>query len=267
VLVTGSGVLRFARVSLTATVWTSALLFGVYILAFYALAVVRGDMEAWNEVLPRLYEPNTPVATSGIALHFATGGVVLVLGAIQLLRSVRDAWPALHRWIGRVYVVCALAAGLGGLTFIAAKGTIGGTVMDLGFGLYGVLTVLAAVQTFRYARARDLERHRAWAIRLFALAIGSWLYRMEYGFWMLLTGGLGHAEGFSGPFDQVMAFFFYVPNLLVAEVFIRSRGTLGSPALRLGAAGAMSLATVFLLVGTYYFTRYYWGPAIVRAFG
>lgn len=263
----GSGFLRAAQVSLAATSWASALLFGVYILAFYALAIVRGDMQAWNDVLPRLYEPHTPLATSGIGLHFATGGVVLVLGAIQLVRSVRETWPALHRWIGRIYVTCALAAGIGGLTFIAAKGTIGGTVMDLGFGLYGVLTILAAVQTFRHARARNIAVHRAWAIRLFALAIGSWLYRMEYGFWMMLTGGLGHGQGFSGPFDQVMAFFFYLPNLLLAEVIIRSRGGIASPTLRFGAAGVMTIATLFLLVGTYYFTRYYWGPAIERAFG
>jgi uncharacterized membrane protein len=261
----GSGLLRAAQLSLATTAWASALLFGLYILAFYALAMLRDDMQAWNNVLPRLYEPHTPVATAGIGLHFATGGVVLVLGAIQLVRRVREAWPALHRWIGRVYVACALAAGIGGLTFIFAKGTIGGTVMDLGFGLYGVLTVLAAVQTLRHARARDIAVHRAWAIRLFALAIGSWLYRMEYGFWLLLTGGLGHERGFSGPFDHVMAFFFYLPNLLVAEVLIRSRGGIRSPALRFGAAGVLSIATLFLLVGTYYFTRYYWGPAIVTA--
>lgn len=34
--------------------------------------------------------------------------------------------------------------------------------------------------------------------------------------------GLGHTGHFSGPFDIVMAFFFYVPNLLVAELFLRA---------------------------------------------
>jgi hypothetical protein len=34
-----------------------------------------------------------------------------------------------------------------------------------------------------------------------------------------------------------------------------------------GAGAAMSVATLFLLVGTYYFMRYYWGPAILRVFG
>lgn len=259
--------LRWSTVTLVATVWTSALLFGLYILAFYALALAlaSGEMEAWNGVLPRLYEPHTPAATAGIGLHFAAGGMVLVLGAIQLIAPVRERWPALHRWLGRVYVACALAAGIGGLVFIASKGTIGGTVMDVGFGLYGALMILAAAQTYRHARGRALDAHRAWAIRLFALAIGSWLYRIDYGFWVMLTDGLGHAKGFTGPFDQFMAYFFYLPNMLVAEVFIRSRAPLGSPALRLAAAGTLGVAAAILVVGTYYFTRYYWGPAIVKA--
>jgi hypothetical protein len=236
----------------------------LYILAFYAGAVAEGDMARWNEVLPRLYEPNTPVSTAAIALHFAAGGIILVLGCVQLLGAVRCRFPTLHRWLGRVYVTAALFAGVGGLTFIVGKGTIGGMVMDIGFGLYGILMVVAAVQTIRHAWVRRMDLHRAWALRLFALAIGSWLYRMDYGFWLLLANGAGHTEHFNGPFDRVMAFFFYLPNLLVVEAFIRARRITTSPALKLVAAGVLAAATGFLLLGTYFFTAYLWGPAIFR---
>ena len=37
------------------------------------------------------------------------------------------------------------------------------------------------------------------------------------------AGGVGHTKIFDGPFDVAMAFFFYVPNLAVAELFIRAR--------------------------------------------
>lgn len=257
-------ILRWSGRALVAAVWISALLFGLYILAFYAGTLVEGRMERWNGIVHGLYDPDRPAATVGLSLHFATGGIILILGCIQLIGSLRDRFPALHRWLGRVYVACAFLAGVGGLTSIVVKGTIGGTVMDAGFGLYGVLTVLAAVQTFRHARAGRLTEHRAWAIRLFALAIGSWIYRMDYGFWMLLTGGLGHGPGFSGPFDRVMAFFFYVPNLLIAEVFIRGSGKATSPVVRLAASAALLAASAFILVGTFYFTKFYWGPAILE---
>ncbi len=169
-------------------------MFGVYILAFYAGAVADRDLASWNAVLPRLYEENRPAASIAIGLHFAAGGLILVLGCVQLVSPLRRRHPAVHRALGRIYVVASLLAGVGGLVFIAAKGTVGGLVMDIGFGLYGVLMVAAAVQTYRYARARELLRHRAWALRLFALALGSWLYRMDYGFWLLLTGGMGHTQ-------------------------------------------------------------------------
>ncbi len=95
-------------------------------------------------------------------------------------------------------------------------------------------------------------------------AIGSWLYRMDYGFWLLLTDGAGHAHDFREPFDMLMAFFFYVPNLLVAEAFIRARRITAPPALRLAAAVVLAAATSFLLLGTYFFTPFLWGPAILH---
>ncbi|MEZ4737299.1 MAG: DUF2306 domain-containing protein [Caldilineaceae bacterium] len=259
-----AAVLHWASIALVATVWLSATLFGLYILAFYAGALAAGEMAEWNNVLPRLYEAETPVATAGIGLHFAAGGIILVLGCIQLIGAVRLRYPALHRWLGRLYVSAALLAGIGGLTFIAAKGTVGGTVMDIGFSLYGLLMVLAAVQTYRYAQARQRDRHRAWALRLFALAIGSWLYRMDYGFWLLLTDGAGHTRDFRGPFDMVMAFFFYVPNLLVVEALLRARRQQASPTVQLVTAGLLAGATGFLLLGTYYFPKLLGGPAILE---
>jgi hypothetical protein len=259
--------LQWTARALTATCWVSAALFGLYILAFYAAALIDGNIAQWNEGLPRLYESNTPTATAGIGLHFAAGGIILALGCIQLVQSIRSRYPAVHRWIGRVYVTAAFFAGVGGITFIVAKGTIGGTTMDAGFGIYGVLTAAAAIQTYRHARARRLDLHRAWALRLFALAIGSWLYRMEYGFWFLLAHGAGHLKDFSGPFDKVMVFFFYVPNLIVVEALIRAPRASMSTAARWAVTAAFTGATLFLMLGTYYFTRFTWGPAILARIG
>ena len=253
-----------SRTALAATAWVSAALFGLYILAFYAGALFDGTMTTWNQNLPGLYAPGSPVTTSGIATHFAAGGIILLLGCIQLIPAVRSRVPALHRWVGRVYVTASILAGLGGVTFIIARGTIGGPVMDIGFAGYGILTVLCAVQTYRYARARQLSRHRAWALRLFALAIGSWLYRMDYGFWLLLAHGVGHVPTFRGWFDHIMAFFFYVPNLLLVELLLRSSRKEARSGARLAASAGFVVATGFLLVGTYYFTKFYWGPAILH---
>lgn len=254
--------LRAAAILLVVACWISSALFGAYILAFYG-GTAASDPSRWNESLPRLHEAATPLANIAIGAHFATGGILLLLGPIQLIGAVRRAVPALHRWLGRLYVLAAAIAGAGGLSFILAKGTVGGTPMNLGFGLYGALMVTVAGLTYYHARARRLEQHRAWAIRLFALAIGSWLYRMEYGFWFLLFGKLGHTSQFSGWFDVVMAFFFYLPNLAVAELFIRARGNRAGLGLRIAACLALLAASAFVILATWVFASDYWLPDMV----
>jgi uncharacterized membrane protein len=258
-----SRLFRFSSRALAAVTWISCGMFGLYILIFYAGALVSGTASRWNGVLPGLYTASSTASTVGIGLHFAAGGVILALGFMQLLNVIRQRAPAVHRWLGRIYVTAAAFAGVGGLTFIAVTGTIGGLAMNVGFGLYGVLMVLCAAQTYRYARRRELDTHRKWAIRLFALAIGSWLYRMEYGFWFSMTHKLGHTHNFHGSFDVVMAFFFYIPNLLVAEAYLRGRSEQAGAAAKLSGAAVMGVAICLLVVATYFFATRYWWPAIV----
>ncbi len=257
-------ILKFSGVLLVGASWISAAIFGVYILAFYLGAVPRGLIGQWNSTLPKLYEANTPAATLAIGAHLATGAILLLFGPIQLLGAVRNRFKTFHRWVGTIYVLAAMIAGLGGLGFILFKGTIGGMPMNIGFGLYGALMVLCAVMTYINGRGRREDSHRAWAIRLFALAIGSWLYRMDYGFWLLLSGGAGHVQDFTGPFDVVMAYAFYIPNLIVAEAFIRARRDPAHPLLQLLASLLLLAATALVAIGTYYFVLYYWGPGILK---
>lgn len=79
----GEHFFRFSRTLLAATVWASALVFGCYILVFYALAYLDGSAERWNRVLPRLYDPENAGSTAGVAVHFLAGGIVLVLGCVS----------------------------------------------------------------------------------------------------------------------------------------------------------------------------------------
>ena len=117
------------------------------------------------------------------------------------------------------------------------------------------------------AMARRIDVHRAWAIRLFALAIGSWLYRMGYGFWFLFAGEVGHTDEFSGWFDYIMDFAFFVPPLIVAEMFIRARRSRATTAGRVATTGAMAGGALFIVLATFFFTLYGWGPAIATRFG
>lgn len=255
-----AALLRWSSRLLVAATWISGALFAIYILGFFGGSAVRGVAERWNESLPGLHDAATPVATVAIGAHFLAGAILLLFGPIQLIGPVRRRFPRLHRFMGRAYVICALLAGVGGLGFILVAGTIGGWVMDVGFGLYGALMVLCAVMTYHHARHRRLDPHRAWAIRLFALTIGSWLYRMEYAGWTLATGGLGRGPEFSGWFDAVMAFFFFIPNLMVAEIFIRARNTERGPVINLTVTALLIVSIAFVVAATLLFTLNAWLP-------
>jgi hypothetical protein len=248
---------------LVAASWVSGALFGAYILIFFGGTALNGEASRWNESLDGLHVAERLWGTMTIGTHFLAGGTLLLLGPIQLIASFRRAHPHLHRWLGRLYVLSAALAGAGGLGFIVANGTIGGSLMNAGFGLYGALMILAAERTFTHARARRVEKHRAWAVRLFALTVGSWLYRMEYGLWFLTVGRTGHTSEFGGLFDAVMMFFFYLPNLAVAELFIRTRRGLAGQIATASAAAALLVVSAFVILATWAFTVDYWAPGMV----
>ena len=255
--------LRWSGMLLVAASWISGALFGAYILLFFGGTALSGEASRWNESLEGLHVAERLWGTLAIGAHFVTGGILLLLGPIQLIGGIRRAYAQLHRWLGRLYVLSAGLAGAGGLGFIVANGTIGGSLMDAGFGLYGALMILAAERTFTHARAGRTEKHRAWAIRLFALTVGSWLYRMEYGFWFVTVGRAGHTSQFDGPFDAVMMFFFYLPNLAVAELFIRGRRKQDGQVAIISAAAVLFAISAFVFVATWAFTVDYWGPGMI----
>lgn len=170
-----------------------------------------------------IYTSGGRLANTGIFAHMMFGALVTLLVPLQLVSSLRARWPTLHRANGYLLFTAAMLTASGGLVYIAVRGTIGGALMDIGFSLYGACLMGAAVMTVYKARRRERERHRQWALRFFFLAIASWLYRVHYGVWHAMTGGLASEKDFSGLFDQIQNFAFFVPYLIALEIFFRSR--------------------------------------------
>lgn len=107
--------LRWSARFLVAASWISGAIFAAYIVAFFGGVALGGAGERWNESLPDLYDGGALLSTAAIGAHFMAGAVLLLLGPVQLIGSVRRNVPALHRWLGRIYVASAGLAGAGGL--------------------------------------------------------------------------------------------------------------------------------------------------------
>ncbi len=170
-----------------------------------------------------LYTPGAALPNLAIFSHMILGGTIMVLAPLQLSGRLRARRPRLHRATGYVIFTGAVATAIGGLAYIALRGTVAGGLMDVGSTLYGALMLVAAVQAVRLARARDFARHREWALRLFVLAMGSLIYRLHYVAWYSLTDGLWSTTELDGPFDQVQYFAFYLPYLALLELYLRWR--------------------------------------------
>ncbi|MEM1077412.1 MAG: DUF2306 domain-containing protein [Pseudomonadota bacterium] len=208
----------WVRVGALGLIWLLALPFAVYA-AVFGWRGLTSDLSAESY----LYASGARGAETALSLHMLCGAALTALVLIQAQPVLRRRWPGLHRGMGRILVVGALTTALGGLIFISRVGTIGGPLMSLGFALYGVLMLWAAVQTFRHARARQFPQHGDWAVRLILLALASWIYRIHYGLWYAVTGGWGSTPDFTGLFDHIQMFAFYLPYLAGFEFWRRQR--------------------------------------------
>ena len=170
-------------------------LIAVPVLAFAAYSA-RFGMRGFGLDLSEetyIYTADGPLTNLAIFSHMLLGGMVMVLAPLQLVSWLRIRYPHVHRITGRVVVIASILVALGGLAYIASRGTIAGPLMDVGFALYGGLVLVAATQAMRHARAGNIEVHSQWALRLLVLVMASLIFRVHYVLWYILTDGLWRA--------------------------------------------------------------------------
>lgn len=243
---------------------TGQAVFAWYIFALYSQPLSTGNNEIWNRVLSNLHVSEQLVANFSIALHLFGGAVISLIGPLQLIPFIREKALPFHRIMGKTYVMTAMVISISGMIFILTRGTVGGIYMDLGFSLYGILMFGCAVQTWRFAMTKQRQIHRRWAIRLFALGMASWLYRVEYGFWGFINGGLpGHESGtFQGPFDIFMDFAFYIPTLMAVEAYFYAREHFSTTGKRIALALSLTVLIPVISLGCFAAAKGWWFPAV-----
>ena len=171
--------------------------------------------------------PDTPLLPPDVAknlmrhpwlvVHAGLASVALIVGPIQFVPKLRAARPRLHRGLGRVYVFACLAASGAGL--LLAWGTNAGPVAQMGFGTLAVAWIVCTVQALRLAMARRIVEHRRWMIRSFALTFAAVTLRLYLPIAPIL--GYPFMDGY-----RIISWMAWVPNLIVAELYLRRAGLL-----------------------------------------
>jgi uncharacterized membrane protein len=155
-------------------------------------------------------------------MHFGGGALALAVGAMQFSARLRSRMAGLHRWLGRLYILSIAASGTSG--FLLAVNSSAGPWARWAFALLALAWLATTLNGYRLIRQRQIAAHRAWMIRSYALTLAA----------VTLRCYLPLAEFMEWPMAvayPAIAWLCWVPNLLVAEWFIRaSAGFSNQPA-------------------------------------
>ncbi len=167
-------------------------------------------------------EMRSSFETQRLALytHVFASAVALALGPFQFSSRLRAIYPRLHRWSGRLYLgIGVLVGGLAGL-YMAAH-AFGGPAARLGFAALAVGWLYTGLRAYLAIRDRQIESHRRWMTRNFALTFAAVTLRL----W--LPGAMASGIAFELAY-AVIAWLSWVPNLLVAERINRTPASPGA---------------------------------------
>lgn len=154
---------------------------------------------------------NWPVA---VLAHVGGGVVALALGSFQLVtrRGPRRVW---HRWAGRTYVLACLVGAVSG--FWLALNASAGPIAAVGFGGLAISWFGTTVMGWRKAVSGQFAQHRRWMIRSLSLTFAAVTLRIMLP--MIPLTGLEFVDGY-----RAVSFLCWVPNLLLAELWLRTWG-------------------------------------------
>jgi len=148
-----------------------------------------------------------------IILHAGAAATALLCGPVQLLKPLRRHRPAIHRWVGRVYVAGCLVGGGSGIVLAAGVST--GPTAQAGFASLGVLWIIVTAQGWRSARAQRWADHERWMVRSFALTFAAVTLRLY-----LPIAVFGFGFEFNSAYTAI-SWLAWVPNAIAAELYLK----------------------------------------------
>ena len=146
--------------------------------------------------------------------HIIFGGLALFVGWSQFSKKLRKTKLALHRRLGKIYVISAVISGCCGVGIgLFANG---GWVASLGFILLGLIWLYTTLKAFVAIKTKDINLHEGMMIYSFAACFAAvtlriWLPILQFSFGDFLTA------------YKIVAWLCWVPNLIFAAFLVRKK--------------------------------------------
>ncbi|MDF2649371.1 MAG: putative rane protein [Paenibacillus sp.] len=153
----------------------------------------------------------------GVLYAHVVGSVAaLLIGPLNLSRSFRKRNIQRHRILGSVYIAGVWLGGISGL-YLAFQAT-GGLVSTIGFLGLDLWWLVSSYYGVKRIRDKQPLLHRQWMIRNYALTLAGVNLRLWLGLFVVMFG----EENFVASYT-VIAWLSWVPNMIIAEIYIRRR--------------------------------------------
>ena len=169
----------------------SALLIGVSLLPFAAttnrLLWLSGASATPDPAMERFGGDWTM-----LVIHIVLGSSFLILAAPQFSPEIRSRHRRWHRAAGRIAMALGFVTGLSGVWLVLAypPSELATPVMDASRVIFGAALAVFIILAFAAIRRRDIQSHRAWMIRAFALAVAGSTQALLIGLWLAFSGEL-----------------------------------------------------------------------------
>ena len=259
----GRGLLAWSARAWFLTAVVGQMAFVAFILAFYGLSTLSGDIAAWNEKpLIDGHIEGDQTGNAMFAVHVLLASVMTTAGLMQLTPQIRKRAPTLHRLTGRVFLVTACILAVGGLWLGWVRETRLSMVSLYAISINGLLILAFAALTLRHAVRREIAAHQVWAMRLFMVASGVWFLRIGIMAWAIIAQGpVGMNRTLSGPMDVVLVIGCYLIPLAIYELY-RSASVSSNLPIRAAVAALVLAATAVTALGVFGTVAFMWLPYI-----
>ena len=148
--------------------------------------------------------------------HVLAGAAFGIIGPVQFVRALRNRFGAVHRVLGRIFVLSGAILGLSSLSLLAQVMSQRTPLVDIARGLFGLALLIALALAMAAIRGRDVLRHRAWAVRAYAIGMGLGAVSLVFFPIYIITG-----QPPKGLASDILFVASWVLTIAFAEVVIR----------------------------------------------
>jgi uncharacterized membrane protein len=140
----------------------------------------------------RYFDFSNPVYTPGptgsrafapfLATHVAGGVIALLIGPLQFFYVIRKKYAQIHRYTGKVYLVCIFASGVAA-TYLAIIHNLlieKEFVFATGALAMALIWFVTAGMALWAIKKRNFMQHQEWMIRSYVLTCNFILFRLMY---------------------------------------------------------------------------------------